>query len=157
MASVTIGGSIVNLDSEGILTTVAGADAANGAEAGTITVPAGHAYKLLMYSVALVTDANAANRWVSLVLDDGTTVLCRMQSKSQLTASLTVQMSWGVQLGNGASGAALVTGGAIDCGLPEDKRLLLKAASRIRTITTGIQATDNYGVPTATIIDYLVR
>lgn len=55
---------------EGNFRTVTGANPAAGAEASD-AVPAGALWKLLAYSIVLVTDGTGANRIVNLVADDG--------------------------------------------------------------------------------------
>lgn len=119
--------------------TTSGTDPAAGAEA-SVTVPAGDNWTLTSALISLVTDATVANRRVHLIIDDGTTTVLNLVGSVDQAASLTVVYSWTA----GGNDSAAVRDGVLNLGqLPTDLRLL--PGWRIRTLTTGLQAGDNYG------------
>jgi hypothetical protein len=136
--------AIGSTEGPGFLRSVAGTDPAAGVECSE-TVPAGARWRLISLVVALVTDATVANRIPVLTIDDGTTVIARGVVAAVQAASLTVQHAFS---GVGAAGAAA---SATNHGfLPSP--LVLSAGYRIKTVTGGFQAGDNYGPP-----NYLVE
>ena len=135
------------LDGQGALRSVAGTDPAANTEISE-TVPTGARWRLLAASFTFVTDANAANREVALVLDDGTTTLLTSPSGFTHTASLTRRYS----AANLGAQTAPTQGTDRQILIPD---LRLPAASRIRTSTTAIQATDNYGAPQLLVEEWL--
>lgn len=128
-----------SLDVAGILRSITGTDPAANTEISE-TVPTGARWKLRAIGVTLVTDANAANREVSIILDDGTTTLYEAASGFSHVASTTVRYS-GAIIGALTAPAQAVRRQII---LPD---LWLPGGSRVRTVTTNIQVTDNYGAP----------
>lgn len=105
----------------------------------SITVPAGEQWDLLAINFSLVTDGNAANRTVTITIDDGTTVYAKATGPVTQAASLTYNYTFGV-------GSALLTAVAglnVTVPLPQ---LSLMPGHRIKTVTTNLQATDNYGI-----------
>lgn len=124
---------------------IAGADPAAGAEA-LITVPAGEIWELLSVLVVLVASAAAANRQAQLIIDDGTNILWQSDSPSNQIANET---------------RTYVAGSGLerqDVGVPTSTKqwalptgLVLAGGYRIRTLTTAIDAGDNYGIPRAVV------
>ena len=98
-------------------------------------------WRLMGIQFTLVTDANAANRQVNLIIDDGTNTLLTIPAPAVQTASTTVIYNYGVALPFNNNATALVQ----TAPLPD--KLLLKLLYRIRTSTTNRQVTDNYGAP----------
>lgn len=135
------------LAGQGALRSVAGTDPAADTEISE-TVPTGARWRVLAVSFELVTDANAANREVALVVDDGTTTLFTSPSGFTHTASLTRRYS------AAALGAATAPAQGTDRQilLPD---LRLPAAARLRTSTTSRQATDNFGAPQLLVEEWL--
>lgn len=131
---------------EGRVVTVASTDPAANTEH-SVTVPARTIYQLLGARVALVTDANVANRTVQLTLDDGTTVFNLFPSPSTQAASLTYNYTYTA----GASNVTVLNNNVV-VGLGQG--IFLPAGYRIRTLTNNIQATDNYGVMTLFVVRY---
>lgn len=123
---------------------VTGTDPAADTEI-SYTIPAGTVTKLLALSVSLVTDANAANRRVGIILDDGTTEFFRSMSPSDHAASLT----WRYSAGMGAPGFA-IQNLSVGLYLPD---ITLFPGYRIRTTTLNRQATDNFGAPQLVLLD----
>lgn len=131
---------------KGRIVTVASSDPAANTEV-SITVPARTIYHLIGARVALVTDANVANRTVQLTLDDGTTVWNLFPSPSTQAASLTYNYTYAA----GASNVTVLNNNVV-VGLGQ--ALVLPAGYRIRTLTNNIQATDNYGIMTLQVVRY---
>lgn len=124
----------------GIVKQVLSADPAAGAEV-SIAVPAGKEWRLISGRVPLVTSATAANRRPHIVMDDGTaSVHMRSPAGAVQAASLTV----GYNCGPGIPQDAAAVDGEIRMTLPACE-VYLAAGHRLRTITTALQAGDNYG------------
>lgn len=104
-------------------------------------VPGGKLWQLLAVRVNLVADATVANRVAALVLDDGNDEFARIAQNVAVTANATGRLGWYTEAGGGST--VDVTAGAW---VPMP-RLTLPAGYRIRTITTNLAATDNYGAP----------
>lgn len=122
---------------------LAGADPAAGAEGIAYTVPAGQAWIVHSLNIQLVTDATVANRRIHLVVDDGSTIYGRWFASQVQAASLTQDYSIGLV----DTGVQDNINGSLVVPLP----LRLGAGHRLRTITTALQAGDNYGAPMALI------
>jgi hypothetical protein len=123
----------------GLVRSVTGTDPAAGAEI-TQTVPTGARWRLLGVRAALTTDATAATRQVTLLLDDGTATLFSIPAASSQTASLTYTYNWAPSVPSTPVNALNVWGP-----LPGD--LFLQAGYRIRTSTASFQAGDNWTAP----------
>jgi len=142
------GSPMVNtLDGPGVIRSIAGTDPAANVEISE-TVPAGARWRLLNLVATLVTDANAANREVSLTFDDGTTVYAVAPSSVNQAASLTRRYSAGAGSIRGAAATALEITIAIT-------PVVLLAGHRIATVTTNRQVTDNWGAPQYTVEEWL--
>lgn len=130
---------LTSLDVAGVLRSIAGTNPAAAAEI-TETVPTGARWRVRSASFTLVTDANVANREVTIVLDDGTTILFTSPSGFTHAASLTRRYSAAM------IGAQTAPAQATDrqIVLPD---LWLPGGSRLRTVTTNIQAGDDYSAP----------
>lgn len=116
------------------------------------TVPAGKLWQVLGVAYTLVTEATAGARLSVLVIDDGTTVMHKLNPFITHAASLTAHYSF-YSGGGDAEGAATAAGGsAISVPLPNP--LFLPAAGRIRTETAVKQALDDYSAPLLTVIEY---
>jgi hypothetical protein len=122
------------------LLTVTGNNPVAGAEvAHTLTEDLN---KLIAVRFTLVTSAVAANRTVTIIVDDGTSVLWRKTSPAVQTASLTRSY---VFLRDITDAGGFDGNGDMYLALPAD--LPLAAASRVRTSTALIDVGDNYGAP----------
>ena len=71
------------------------ADPAAGADAAAVTVPAGRKWLLLTTYYIVVTDANVANRYWRLTVDDGTNDTFVYLAPTAITASITRNISTG--------------------------------------------------------------
>lgn len=129
-----------------VVTTVSGADPAANAEV-TITVPALTWYVLLAVTVNLV--ATVQTPLPNLVLTDGTSEFFSAPGASAVsTAGVTSQFTWAPTLSLTA-GAALTRNYA-----PIPVGIILPPGYKITTVTTGLGANCNYGVPVAYVRKY---
>lgn len=123
----------------GEIVTVIGTDPAAGAEVSQ-TVPATYYWRIMSARVAFVTDATVANRFPTLTIDDGTTVVGTFATGTAIPASQTAAITWADTSGIIAPAAGLHLA-------PFPVSIILPAGYRVRTVTTGIVAGDNYGAP----------
>lgn len=128
-------------------TSVSGANPGAGAEC-SITVPAGERWLLKSVSVTLVQGATQTP-WPVLIIDDGTNTLWSAYSGTAAQAiNTTAQHSWGAGSPTGIQGATT----AVQAQGPIPLDMILEAGARIRTLTTGIGANSDYGIPWASVI-----
>jgi len=112
------------------------------------TVPAGARWRVVLMEMLLTTDANAANRSISLVIDDGVNPLAQVSDNSVQAASLThtyVAGAWGQIAAFGGSLHALV--------IPD--MLTLPAGSRLRTTVGSFQVGDNWAAPQMLVEEFI--
>ncbi len=123
----------------GVLRSITGTNPAAGAEISE-TVPTNARWRFYSLTAQLVASATVANRIVSFAMDDGANVHYRMGQNTAQTAGST--RTWclsGSPFSNALSGTSLLMVGA-----PE---IYLAAGFRIRTITEGFQAGDDWAAP----------
>jgi len=147
---------------EGFITTVTGANPAAGAEASD-AVPTNAVWRLLSYSIVLVTDATVANRFARLMIDDGATTNRRWLG-SAVTTAQTAALTYAHLFQRGYGGMNTDQGtqedpagtvfGIVAGTLPDLDPLL--EGYRLRTVTTGLQAGDNYAAPIFQVEEWLV-
>lgn len=144
---------------EGNIRTVTGTDPAANTEV-LETVPANLVWRLLSFSVVLVTDATVANRIPYLLADDGTTADRRWISGAQSTqtASLTRTKIWnqGTDTSATIANAGLPDTDIIDIRDDLPSVLFLSEGYRLRTVTIARQVTDNYAAPIFQVEEWLV-
>ena len=137
-------------DGPGRRYTASGANPAAGAEVAD-TVPTTAWWRLIAAEVVLVTDGNAANRNVALFVDDAGATITRsllLTDSTNQTATQTRTHGW--YPGTAAVDAASVSitdTVTLLAKFPMTLPLnyLLAPGSNIRTVTTSIQAGDDYG------------
>ena len=113
----------------GIGNPVAGADF-------SATVPSGQHWIFRSLSIILTTAVAVANRAPTLVIDIGGNPMCVMPAVAVIVAASVVQLTW-------CAGAnPLNTNNVQSMGAPMEFRL--GPTSRIRTVTSGLQAADQY-------------
>lgn len=117
-----------------------GADPAANTQA-IVTVPAGETWELESVRLSLVTSAAAANRRVTLVIDDGVNILAEIVAGLDQIASLTIDYTYTADAGYET---VATRSGVIQQGIP---RMLLAAGYRIRTLTDAMDVGDNYSAP----------
>jgi len=131
----------------GVIRSITGTDPDAGAEISE-TVPTGALWRLLAFWAALVTDATVSNRQPELSFTDGTTEFFRKPSRDTQAASLTYNYSF-VVLGIDHPIEILTQIAAIP------HTMLLPAGYTIDTITTNLQAGDNWGAPQLLVEEWL--
>jgi molybdopterin-binding protein len=123
-------------DGPGIVTSLIINAPAAGADL-TVTVPAALRWRLVSISASLTTSATVANRQPALQLDDGANVFALIPSGNTQVASTTATYTWG-------DGLVLSTAAAGQNTTASPGNCLLEAGFRVRTLTTGIQAADQW-------------
>ncbi len=141
--SAVIDGAI---DGPGTDKSIAGTNPAAGSEISE-TVPANAVWMVGGIYASLVTDANAANRRVHVLVDDGATTFYRSVSASVQAESLTHYYSIGP---HGITAAVADTVHWI----PLPPGMVLSAGSRIQTSTALIEAGDNWGAPQLSVTEW---
>lgn len=131
----------------GVFKVVTGTDPAAGAEISQ-TVTAGKAWELQAMTFQFVTDATAANRRVTVIFDDGTSIFSQVPSEAPQAASVTAR--YHIAPGLARYGTTLENKG-YPLAIP---RLVLSGGFRIRTDTTNLQVGDNYGAPVLYVVEY---
>lgn len=132
----------------GNLRSVAGTDPAAGQEVSD-AVPSNTRWRLISANFALVTSATVANRFPTVVLDDGATTLWRAGTNVAQTASLTATYSAGSAGTFGTVGTNLY-----EIALPTPP-VVLTGGFRIRTSTIAIDTGDNYGPPQYLVEEFI--
>lgn len=135
------------VEGPGAVRSVTGTDPAAGVEISE-TVPTGARWRLLSVSFALVTDATVATRIPAVVVDDGTNTYSRTDGGVGQTASLT-------RIFTAAGGGMFATNVGGQHHIPFSNRLLLLAGHRVRTVTSNLQAGDNYGAPQLLVEEWI--
>jgi len=141
-------GVLSPLEGPGALVSVAGSDPAAGAEISE-TVPAHARWRLQGISFALATSAVVAGRIVSVLIDDGASEFMRISNSSTQGASATFRYTVGA-FGNNVSIAGSNT---VVLMMPPD--LFLFQGWRVRTLTTLLDAGDNFGPPQLCVEEWI--
>ena len=123
----------------GRIRSITGSDPAAGAEISE-TVPTGARWRLIGGMLTLTCDATVATRTVSLTFDDGTTTYARVSATGSVAASTTSRYNVG-----SFPFAGVNTVGNYHIAIPRD--VVLPAGHRIQTLTSSLQAGDNFGAP----------
>lgn len=123
----------------GALRSLTGTDPAANVEISE-TVPTNARWRLLALIATLVTDANVAAREAALTIDDGTAVVGRFPAGQNQAASLTTRYVWA----SGGGRFAIVSDRTIVTPIPD---IWLPDGFRLKTVTTALQATDNWSAP----------
>lgn len=126
-----------------------GSNPAAGAEC-SITVPARKVWKILAFTATLVTDATAVTRQVHVLLDTGLGDPIECISPTTQTASLTRKYNGWHQGHNDAN----TDGTKITLNIPDG--IYLPPSSTITTLTTNLQAGDNWGQPSVWVEEYFI-
>jgi hypothetical protein len=138
------------LETINLLTQINGSDPAAGLEVSQ-TVPAGKYWELIAVSVVLVQGLTQTPQPL-LSIDDGADVIWEVYGSSAAQAvSTTCRYNW-------AAGAELTgqigTGANVHSTSRLPDGLIIPAGYRIRTITPGIGANSDYGVPSFFVAQY---
>jgi hypothetical protein len=134
-------------DGAGVLRSFAGTNPAAGAEISE-TVPTGARWRFISLRATLGTDATVANRAPVLTFDDGATAYAGAAGNFNQAASLSFVYHFGAVGVNHVqtSVAAMVS---------TPGNLVLPAGHRIRTITGGIQVTDDWSAPQLLVEEWM--
>lgn len=135
------------IEGPGNIRSITGTDPAAGAE-WSETVPTGARWRLLSLFAQLVTDGTAGNRFPRLVVDDGTTTYFASDPPAAQTATQTIQYVTGSGIQRTAIGSLIPF-----WALPTD--LVMMAGHRVRAVTAGIVAGDNWGAPQLLVQEWL--
>lgn len=136
------------VEGKGNLRVISGTDQAAGSDI-TETVPANVRWSLLTFEAAFVASAAVANRRVSLRLDDGTNEFYKVESHADVTAGQTRTFTM-YQTGLPSNG------NNITFYLPLPIGIHLLPGFRIRTVTSAIDAGDNWGQPFFLVEEWLI-
>jgi hypothetical protein len=116
----------------------------------TVSVPGSATWRVYGVRFDLVADANVANRTAQLVADDQTSEIYRIAFDATVTAGLTARFS---AYAGGTRNALL--NGAANVGLPTDGLVLLPGY-RLRLVSAGLQAGDQYSAVSLQVQEYPV-
>ncbi len=136
------------LSGRGLIRSITGTDPAAGVEISE-TVPTGAVWRVMSLYTALVTDATVVDREPHLILDDGATVYYRAGFATAQAASQSRTYCWS---DTGVSFVG-VLGNRVGV-LPSSIYML--PGHRVRTVTTGITAADNWDSPYLLVEEWLV-
>lgn len=134
-------------DGPGAIVSVTGTTPGAGAEISE-TVPSNAIWRIKSFWFKLTTSATVANRIPHLIIDDGTNVLLDMPCTTAQTAGQVITYV----AADGVSGVG-PTDNVSEIRFPFDLRLM--TGSRIRTLTTAIQAGDQYTAPQYLEVEWL--
>lgn len=135
------------LDGPGVIRSVAGTNPAPGLEISE-TVPSGARWRLLALQVLFTADATVANRNPTVVIDDGATILFT----SDAAASIVASQQWRLVAACGLQRAPAVST-TFFWGL--GATMILLAGWRLRTVTTGLQAGDDFAAPQLLVEEWI--
>jgi hypothetical protein len=127
------------ISQQGWIRSITGTLPAAGAEISE-TVPVGAIWSLKSFLFTFTTGAAVANRVPHLIIDDGTNQLLNLAYASTIAASLTTQILTALGIT-----PIVVSDGVARLNTPTN--ILLSAGWRIRTLTTALQAADQYTAP----------
>lgn len=137
-----------SVEGPGLIRSILGTDPAAGVEISE-TVPTNARWRLLAIRFTFVTDATAATRAVTLVMTHGASNEINAHNGGTQTASVTQNYNFA----NGYPLNTLGTSGMSLAVLPT--RLLLPQAGTITTVTTALQAGDNFSAPSLLVEEWI--
>lgn len=141
------GANASSTEGAGAINSVTGTLPSAGAEISE-TVPTGAIWQLKAFTFKLTTSATVANRIPHLIIDDGTNVLLDAPAPSTAGASGTTRYV----TGDNAIAAAVLDS---TMWLQSVAALRLLPGYRIRTLTTSLQAADQYTAPQYLVTEWL--
>lgn len=134
-------------DGRGLIRSVSGTDPAAGSEI-LETVPVGACWRLISANATIVTDATVIGRRPALIIDDGINAIYKISDGADITAGLTAPVVF-----SQGFGAAVVSNGIHVIAFPQ--YILLQAGYRIKTVTSNLQAGDNYSAPQLLVEEWI--
>jgi len=132
----------------GLRKLVTGTDPAANVEINE-AVPSNAIWKIIGVKVALVADANVANRTVALIVNDGASNILVLVTEAVQTAGQTRNYNWFPL----APRETAFTQGQIEIPIPDN--LILPAGWKLVSETTNRQIGDNYGAPLLIIEEWI--
>lgn len=135
------------LEGQGMIRSIAGTNPAAGAEISE-AVPTGARWRLLLARYTLVTSASVANRKPEIGIDDGTTVLAKFPPDGAFAANTTNTFTVS-SLANGSYTQST------DSTVFIPSNIIMAAGWHWATITTDLQAGDNYSAPQFSVEEWL--
>lgn len=137
----------LSTEGPGNLRSIVGTDPAAGIEI-IETVPTNARWRLVGMRAVLVTDATVANRTVSLVFDDGVNAFTATIASIAQTASQTNPYFF-------AEYGVITAVALVVVMVPLPTSVLIPQGGRIRTLTGGIVAGDNWAAPTYEVEEWI--
>lgn len=134
-------------DGKGFMRSISGTLPAAGAEISEV-VPAHCLWRLILFNYGLTTSAAVASRGPGFIIDDGTNNLLVYPSVNAVTAA-------GAGSFNAIAGSNLSYGASFPVNWPVPPQMWLGAGFRIRTLTTNIQAADQYTAPQYLVEEFI--
>lgn len=134
-------------DGLGVMRSVTGTTPGAGAEISE-TVPSGALWRLVVFNYGLTTSATVANRGSGFVIDDGSHILLNYPAINNSVASTTYGF-------NALAGSNLSYGANFPMNWPIPQQMWLAAGYRIRTLTTLLQAGDQYTAPQYQVEEFI--
>jgi len=111
------------------------------------TVPAGKLWRVVSFLVSLVTNSTVATRTAEFAVDDGANIFSWGQPQLSQSASLTFPYVLGGAVNPAFPASGVRQGNSVHVAVPGLGLALLLAGFRIRTVSTNLQAGDQYGQP----------
>ncbi|MBA7583904.1 hypothetical protein ES708_25855 [subsurface metagenome] len=111
------------------------------------TVPARRRWIIRTLRFRLITDATPANRYITILIDDGTNFLLTFNISQVQSSGKTYTYSFA----NINVGETFVDGELFH----PFPHLILSASCRLRTFTSGLQAGDNYSAPQLLVEEWI--
>lgn len=136
-----------SLDGPGALRSITGTDPAAGVEIAE-TVPLRARWRVIALQATYVAGIAVANRSPRLIYDDGATAFCTSPTESPIVASETR-----LCVSSDASAVVVALDGIGAWWMPGQHRL--SASARIRTVTTNLQAADNWSAPQLLVEEWI--
>jgi hypothetical protein len=137
-----------SIEGPGLIRTIQGTDQAAGVNISE-TVPTGARWKFKSMKAPLVADATVINRYPHIQFTSGGSTFADFYNIVAHTAGLTINYTFTDQGG-------ITTGGSSGYqNIPTQKDILLQAGDIISTITIGLQAGDNWGVPILEVEEWI--
>lgn len=126
-----------SLDGAGALRSIVASTPGGGVEMSD-TVPTGARWQLIAWRAQFVTSVTVVNRVTQLIIDDGVNIIYRWGHTSNQTASTTFLKQWFA----GSPNTSPDSSNNLAVSLP--MHLFLGSGYRIRTLTSGIDVSDQY-------------
>lgn len=112
------------------------------------TVPTGAIWRLVSMNYSLVTGAAVANRLSGFVIDDGSNIVMNLGSQGNAVATNTY-------IYNAVNGANLINAAQPPTNWPIPRNFWMPAGYRMRTLTTNIQAADQFSAPNYVVEEFI--